>query len=517
MINNLVSLPDSNNAVEMKNSGSSARKVGKNKSGGNQPTSKTENKNEPSFSQVKKSVEKENESSKPEKEEDVEQAENPTDLVSTVAMVNPETKEIPALSETAVEDTSSSDKESTAIGAVSEGESKSQNINNDAIIPENETTTAEESNTDIVEVASRSFTETYREAGSKADTSSKGVNENQPVEEGKKVSSASSQQKTDKSQYVRESVNSGQEKSGAGDKAIKGNSVLTDNEFTGVDFEKKILENSNMRDFFQSLRGKLNSIKSRTSSDSKSVISTNSNKSNSSITQKGEVEIISPNQEFSGKLSFESQNQQELFKIKDQFKKLTTDFTNLKNESGVKLDTQIKKVTKTDNIIHATAADIKTALRNVEDTGSVLKTENLPVVSKDKFSDFLVSKVKEFFPAATEGKKVLKVVITPPDLGEVKITCEMKKSVLHTNFECSPEAGKAIKSQVPALQKSLSGMGIELGSSNVDTGWHNSSQQENSQRYNNPSSQQNNGMANEEPLTVDEGKSAESKMFNVLI
>lgn len=91
-------------------------------------------------------------------------------------------------------------------------------------------------------------------------------------------------------------------------------------------------------------------------------------------------------------------------------------------------------------------------------------------VSLDKFADFFADKVHEIFSESTDGKKVFSLEISPPHLGEVKITVEMNNNILHAGFLCSSETGRTISEYIPQLEETLSHCGIQLGSSNVETG-----------------------------------------------
>lgn len=107
--------------------------------------------------------------------------------------------------------------------------------------------------------------------------------------------------------------------------------------------------------------------------------------------------------------------------------------------------------------------------------GGAFSTEVVEQVPGDRFVDYVSTRIKELFSSGEDDKKVMKVEVAPPNLGEVKITLEMKKNVLHADFQCSSEAGKTIGEYIPSLEETLADCGIQLGSSNIDTGREGSS------------------------------------------
>lgn len=552
----LISLPDSNLAVDNRFTGSRIKKAG-DSSGSTESKKNEETK---SFSEIKRSLNKKTETDRPEEQDrknEVKPEENSGDASEAmsgivVPYVHPETEGVPSL-ETALSEGT------VDTGAIAQANVSNADISN-AFAVENTIQTAQSGENaaevqtpgasdgnslygemDNLSIAARSFSDSVSTAKNNpakaiaadaqettADLS--GENKADPLDKlfQKNTGDPSSIRDAAK---TRGAVTEKTLKNGTGqngDNFQTGTSEQTSsaklntlrNDFTPFKgdlpediMEKNILGNFKLREFFNSINGKTSIQAKSLNSIKESLESMGDNLSNLKINatfQEGDS---------SGRFMLNINTNKEMLKIKTQAEGGIAGLEGFKNQVESRFGENLKKVTPSSQLNENSMTDVTSTARNSQATSAEMKDNDaIPTVSKERFTDFFVSKVREYFPDSIDGKKILKVIITPPDLGEVKVTMEMKKSVLHASFQCTPEAAKAINSQVQNLSRSLSNVGIQLGSSNIDTGQHNPNTQQNnhSQGYNHASQQE----ADVFPLqaSVDEGIFTEnSKVLNVLI
>jgi flagellar hook-length control protein FliK len=139
-------------------------------------------------------------------------------------------------------------------------------------------------------------------------------------------------------------------------------------------------------------------------------------------------------------------------------------------------------------------------------------------VPQTKFTEVLVSKIKEHFTDKSEGQTSMKITVTPPNLGEIKVDLSMKDGVLNADFRCSGDTAKVINESLPDLQKGLSDCGIQLGNSSVSGGWQQSSNNErqNAPHYHNTND--NNDSDISESIAVNTAATApDARELNLLV
>lgn len=554
MSNVLISLPDSNLAVDNRFTGSKTKKAGDSSGSTENRKEKTE-----SFSEVKQSLKKRT-GRKTEMERPAEQIEEKekkseeksaadTGMMAGVASsyIHPETETVPSLENAVSEETMDA-------GAVKQANIPVVNVStaymakNTAITKESYSDSgvlqtsgisAEQQvyeEMDNISIAARSFSDsvsTIKNNPAKTETTSPQEttavstddNKTDPLDKlfQKDTGEPATLRETVK---VREKTTEGvSEKIGekvnadASDRTSSGKPDSLRHDFKPFKgdlpediMEKNILGNFKLREFFNSINGKtplqpngLNAIKASLESIGNSTANLKLN----AAFQDGDT---------SGKFVFNINTNKEMLKIKTQAEGGIAGLEGFKNLVESRIGDNMKKISAPSQVNENSMTDVTSTVRQNPASSAEIKDNNdIPTISKERFTDYFVSKAREFFADSVEGKKILKVIITPPDLGEVKVTMEMKKNVLHASFHCTPEAARAINSQVQNLSRSLSNVGIQLGSSNIDTGQHNTNSQNNShsQGYNHTSKSDGDVFLSQ---AADEGISAEnSKVFNVLI
>ena len=534
----LISLPDSNLAVDTRYTGSKTKKAGDSSGSTETQREKTE-----SFSEVKRNLEKKTEPNRPvekneKKDEEVKETDETSlsdsnEIVSMVLpYVHPEMEAVPSLensnSDEAVDSGAIAQSNSTATDAsavyVPESTDPAVQSDNDTDVSLNSDTSTEQQvyeEMDNVSIAARSFSEsvsTAKNNPAKSETTT--PQETTAASTGDPLDKLF-QKDTGEPTSVRDTAKAG-EKSGK-DSSEQVHSVKTDTlshdfsplkgDLSGDIMEKNILGNFRLREFFNSINGKT-SLKSNGLNSLKASLESAGNNASGL-----KLNAVFQDGDSSGKLMFNINTGKEMLKINGQTDNGSTGLNGFKNLLELRAGGNMKKISGSSHLNENAITDSNSTVSQSQVSSAEIKDDHiLPTVSKERFTDYFVSKVREFFPDSADGKKILKVIITPPDLGEVKVTMEMKKSVLSASFHCTPEAARAINSQVQNLSKSLSNVGIQLGSSNIDTGQQNSNSQNSnhSQGYNHSS--KSDGEVFPLHSTADEGISVEdSKVFNVLI
>ncbi len=566
----LISLPDSNLAVDRRFTGSKTKKAG-DLSG----STETNNEETQSFSEIKRSLEKKSrervgkgteentdkvrpsEQNKGKRSKPEETTAVDSGVIVTVASsyIHPETEAVPSIENivpgemVGTEEVTGVNVPKTEVPVVSVV-SVTENIpittesGNDAEVFQNNFASPEESvyeEMDTISIAARSFSDSVSTAKNNpvknqmkvpqettAESTSENENENETDPPDKLFRKNTGEPESIRDTVkVRENVTekvsgkSGEkEQSNTSEQAPTDKTKTLSHDFRPFkgDFpedimEKNILGNFKLREFFNSINGKtsiqtkgLNSIKA-------SLESMGDNLANLKINaafQDGDS---------SGKFMLNINTNKEMLKIKTEAENGIAGLEGFKNQLESRFAENLKKVTASSHLSENAMTDVTSTIRQAQTASTEMKEDSIiPTVSKERFTDYFVSKVKEFFSDSVDGKKVMKVIISPPDLGEVKVTMEMKKSVLNASFQCSPEAAKAINNQVQNLSKSLSNVGVQLGSSNIDTGQHNANPQNYNQSQGYNHSSKFDGEVFPQQAIPDEGIFTEnSKVFNVLI
>ncbi|MCE1246489.1 MAG: flagellar hook-length control protein FliK [Firmicutes bacterium] len=151
-------------------------------------------------------------------------------------------------------------------------------------------------------------------------------------------------------------------------------------------------------------------------------------------------------------------------------------------------------------------------------TGQIsVPVENIEV-PQTKFSEVLVSKIREQYTDKSEGQSSMKITITPPNLGEINVDLSMKDGILNADFRCSGDTARVLNDSLTSLQKSLADCGIQLGNSSVSSGWQQSSNNDgqSSQHYKH---QQSNAGSDDSVITAVNTTSVvtDSRELNMLV